>query len=99
MVPLTLILAFLPGSLGQKDAGTCPSDQDALMQIRASAMTNATDTCTSLMQPVYSFVTVGGGPFAVAEAGGQPPLNRPVAERFTMCGRAEGRWGDKGNSG
>jgi len=88
MVPLTLILAFLPGSLGQKDAGTCPSDQDALMQIRASAMTNATDTgvtCTSLMQPVYSSVTVGGGPFAVAEGGAR------AGERFTLCGRAEGR--------
>ena len=86
MVPLTLILAFLPGSLGQKDAGTCPSDQDALMQIHASAMTNVTDTCTSLAQQVYSSVTVGGGPFAVAEVAGQRG-----GESFTLCGRAEGR--------
>lgn len=96
MSPLTLILAFLLGSLGQKDAETCPSDQDALMQIRASAMTSATDTdekCENLVKPVYSSVDVGGGPFAVAQAGGQTPNNRTVAERFTMCGRAEGRAG------
>jgi len=79
MVPLTLILAFLPGSLGQKDAGTCPSDQDALMQIGTSSMTNVTDTCTGLAQPVYSPVNVGG-PFAVAVGG----------KGFTVCGKAEG---------
>ena len=91
-----MILAFLLGSLGQTDAGSCPSDQDALMQIRASVMTNATDrdgTCESLVQSVYSSVQVGGGPFAVAVAGREGP--NADEELFTMCGRAEGRQTDK----
>eukprot|EP00435_Cladocopium_sp_Y103_P016253 s2746_g4.t1 len=96
MVPLTMIFAFL--LMGQTDAGSCPSDQGAptaLMQIHALALTNSTetaatnstDTCDSL-QSVYSFVQVGGGPFAV----GMPPRNPGgfPGPPLTQCGRAEG---------
>lgn len=85
-----MILAVL--LMGQSvDAASCPSpsDQGALMQLRASGMINDTTTDgtrDALAQSVYSSVQVDGGPFAVAT----PTPNNPAVEAVSQCGRAEG---------